>query len=172
MLWRKIWSLITTGCVDWMGGGFKKHKIPSSTFTGLLLFYHQGHISFWSSSPKSANSRVTARCLESVVGPSKGPWVNIVSACGKIIALSPRTSSLSSLSSTSSSQPSQSTLWHQLHLVGHQSVIIYWQEGRICWGSCHGAFRAHQIDLANLPPRVGSTPTRLVGTNKRVWSPP
>ena len=73
VLWRKIWSLITTGCVDWMGGGFKKHKIPSSTFTGLLLFYHQGHISFWSSSPKSANSRVTARCLESVVGPSKGP---------------------------------------------------------------------------------------------------
>ena len=93
---------------------------------------------------------------------SKGPKVNIVPSRGKIIALSLIIVIVffniffiiviiviffniffivqsSSLVLFNLLLDPRSIFW----IVSHHQSKLYWQQGRICWSSCHGAFKPH-----------------------------
>ena len=80
---------------------------------------------------------------------SKGPKVNIVPSRGKIIALSLIIVIVffniffivqsSSLVLFNLLLDPRSIFW----IVSHHQSKLYWQQGRICWSSCHDAFKPH-----------------------------
>ena len=95
-----------------------------------------GTVGDWAKAPKSILSQAVERS-------SHYRWLlSLSSTSSSSLSLSSSTSSSSSNRPASSYSIYSPTLAPSFGL----SVIIsqlYWQQGRICWSSCHGAFKSH-----------------------------